>query len=136
MKYLLDTNIIIYYLKGMYPQIGEWLRHTPASDICISAITVAELEYGARGSNNYEKNMSVYRQFISAFQIVDFDADAATCYGDIRCILKNKGTPIGANDMLIAASALSRGLVVVTHNSREFERVDNLVVFDPCEDSE
>ena len=136
MKYLLDTNIIIYYLKGMYPQIGEWFRHTPASDIYVSTITVAELEYGARGSNNYEKNMSTYRQFISAFQIVDFDVDAAICYGDIRNNLKNKGIPIGANDMHIAASALSKGLVVLTHNSREFERVDNLVVFDPCEDSE
>ena len=132
MKYILDTNIIIYYLKGMYPEISKWLRGIDASDIYVSSITVAELEYGARGSNNYEKNMSVYRQFMSAFKIIDFDTNAAVCYGDIRNDLKSKGNPIGANDMLIAASALSRGFAVVTHNAREFEHIGGLLVLDPC----
>lgn len=116
----------------MYPEISKWLRGIDASDIYVSSITVAELEYGARGSNNYEKNMSVYRQFMSAFKIIDFDTNAAVCYGDICNDLKSKGNPIGANDMLIAASALSRGFAVVTHNAREFEHIGGLLVLDPC----
>ena len=98
--------------------------------IGISTIVLAELEFGASNSANYEKNKARLIFFVSLVELLPFDASAAPEYGKIRTDLKRKGTPIGFLNMLIAAHAKSKGLVIVTNNIREFERVEGLEVED------
>lgn len=126
MKYLLDTNIIIYYLNGKYRSIVENFKHTPKSMIYIPGIVMAELEYGAKNSKNYESSIKKIYAFTDTFEKVSFDEDAAKCYGTLRSTLKKQGQLIGANDMLIAATALAEDFVLVTNNVREFERVEGI----------
>lgn len=130
MKYLLNTNIIIYYLKGMFPKISEYLRHTPPDDILIPSVAVAELEFGAKNSIDYDANIIKIKRFLKPFSVVPFDASCAPYYGEIRYRLKKSGKPIGANDMLIAATALSNRATLVTHNTDEFCRVEGLKICD------
>lgn len=130
MKYLLDTNIIIYFLNGSYPEITGHLKHVPAQDIMIPAVVLAELEYGTRNSNDYEKSIAAIRKFTKPFEIAMFSENEAGEYGSIMTDLKKNGTPIGANDMMIAATARANGAVLVTHNLKEFQRVKNLVLED------
>ncbi len=96
------------------------------SDIGISSITVAELEYGVCKSQQQEKNRGALMQFLIPLEIVTFDQAAATVYGAIRSDLENRGLVIGAMDMLIAAHALSLGVTLVSNNVREFSRIGNL----------
>ena len=128
MKYMLDTNIIAY-AKNNRPEsvLQRFMEHRP-EDMCISAITMAELEYGICKSSKPAQNRLALMMFLSEIQVVPFDGDAAQEYGSIRVGLTAKGTPIGANDLLIAAHARSLGLTLVTNNGREFERVPGLVV--------
>ena len=102
-------------------------QHRP-EDICISAITLAELEYGVYNSLRPEQNQLALIAFLSSIAVVPFDADAAREYGLIRADLKKKETLIGANDLLIAAHARALGVTLVTNNTREFERVEGLKV--------
>ena len=128
MTYMLDTNIIAY-AKNNRPEsvLQRFMEHRP-EDMCISAITMAELEYGICKSSKPAQNRLALMMFLSEIQVVPFDGDAAQEYGSIRAELTAKGTPIGANDLLIAAHARSLGLTLVTNNGREFERVSGLVV--------
>jgi len=128
MKYMLDTNICIYLVKKKPPQVLEKFLALNLSEICISSITFAELEFGACKSNNPTKNRMALKIFLAGIKILPFDEKAATEYGDIRATLEKHGTPIGANDLLIAAHARSLKLTLVTNNLREFERVENLKV--------
>jgi tRNA(fMet)-specific endonuclease VapC len=96
------------------------------SDIGISSITVAELEYGVYKSQQQEKNRSALMQFLIPLEIIEFDQAAATVYGEIRSDLESRGLVIGAMDMLIAAHALSLSVTLVSNNVREFSRIDNL----------
>lgn len=130
MKYILDTNIIICFLNGRYPAVAEHLRHIPAGDIAVSTVTLAELEFGARKSCDYRTTAQQTEAFTKLFEHVLFDERAAKEYGRIRYDLNRAGTPIGANDMMIAASALVEDAVLVTHNVGEFSRVTGLVVED------
>lgn len=130
MKYLLDTNIIIYAIKGTYPAIPEHFRHVPAQTIAVPSVVVGEIEYGARKSISYEKTMAIYRAFINTFEVVSFNQSAAVRYGEIRNSLERAGTPIGGNDMQIAAIALAEGAILVTHNTKEFERIPGLQLQD------
>ena len=130
MKYILDTNIIIYYLKGEYDSIRRHLFHIPSDSILIPSIVLAELYFGADNSSDTERNKRAIDVFISAFEVIDFDKAAAAYYGRIRSELKRAGTPIGANDMLIAALALAHNAVLVTHNVREFSFVSGLITED------
>lgn len=98
------------------------------SDIGISSITVAELEYGVYKSQQQEKNRSVLIQFLIPLEIVEFDQAAATVYGLIRSDLESRGLVIGSMDMLIAAHALSLGVTLVSNNIREFSRISNLSI--------
>ncbi|MEK6764597.1 MAG: type II toxin-antitoxin system VapC family toxin [Nitrospirota bacterium] len=95
-------------------------------DIGISSVTVAELEYGASKSRHPTKNRLALDQFISPLDVAAFDRDAATAYGRLRANLEQKGTPIGAMDLLIAAHALSLRVRLITNNAREFRRVPGL----------
>ena len=105
----------------------NFLTHS-RDDLCISSITLAELEFGACKSNNPLKNRAALTIFLADIKILPFDDKAATEYGDIRATLEMHGTPIGANDLLIAAHARSLQLILVTNNLKEFERVDGLKV--------
>ena len=129
-RYMLDTNMIAY-AKNRRPLrvLDQLLRHEP-SEIAISSITMAELEYGIQNSSRPEQNRIALMMFLAGISILPFDAGAALEYGDIRCKLKTQGIIIGGNDMLIAAHARSQGLTLVTHNTREFSRVDDLQIED------
>lgn len=129
MKYMLDTNMCIYAQKNI-PQVIEKMKNNFQYGVAISSITLAELEFGVQASANVEKNTIALYKFLSIVEILDFDSSAATEYGKIRADLKKKGTPIGNMDMLISAHAKSENLIVVTHNTREFERVEGLQLED------
>ena len=130
MRYMLDTNICIYAIKHKPPEvIRKFLSHDP-SDLCISSITYAELMHGLEKSMAVERNRVAIMMFLSPISILDFDSYAAREYGRIRADLERKGTPIGPMDMLIAAHARAEGLILVTNNTREFERVEELEIED------
>ncbi len=130
MKYFLDTNVIIDALKGKSKNIRSHFENINSDEIYISSIVAAELEYGAAHSHDYEKNKNLYESFIANFEIISFDFLCREAYGSLRQELSSKGFIIGSNDMLIAATALTYGAILVTHNTREFERIPNLVLED------
>ena len=130
MRYMLDTNICIFAIKHKSQEvIKNFLRHAP-DELCISSITYAELLHGVEKSRAVEQNRIALTMFLSPISVLDFDAQAATEYGRIRAALERKGTPIGPMDMLIAAHAKAEDLILVTNNTREFERVENLTLED------
>jgi tRNA(fMet)-specific endonuclease VapC len=128
LKYLLDTNVCVDYLTGQFPSVTAKLADLEPEDVAISAIAVAELRYGADKSSRPRGNHSRLDEWLAHVPLLDFDARAASEYGRIRCRLEAKGTPIGPNDLLIAAQALSRGATLVTDNEGEFRRVRGLRV--------
>jgi tRNA(fMet)-specific endonuclease VapC len=127
-KYLLDTDICIYIIKRKPPEVLDRFRASSPTDIGVSAITVAELEYGACKSQQVEKNRAALQQFLLPLPLLDFSADATLVYGQIRADLSRQGCIIGAMDLLIAAQALSRDLILVTNNTDEFARVSGLKI--------
>lgn len=129
MKYMLDTNMCIYAQKRNASVLSH-LKEAWQEGIAISAITLAELEHGVQASASKEKNAVALMKFLTLVDVLPFDSVAAAEYGDICATLRSKGTPIGTMDMLIAGHARSAGLVIVTHNVREFERVEGLVLED------
>ena len=127
LKYLLDTNIVIYVLKRRPAEIlATFNKH--ASRMAISTITLSELMYGAEKSQNTAKNLEAIEDFISHLEVLSYDANASQHYGDIKAFLERGGTPIGVNDIHIAAHARSHGYTLVTNNVREFNRVPNLAI--------
>ena len=128
MKLMLDTNICIHIIRRKPPEVLALFKAYTPGDVCISAITLAELEYGAEKSAFPEKNKLALALFLSGIAILPFDEAASAEYGRIRASLEKAGTPIGANDLLIAAHAKSLGLTLVTNNAREFCRVEGLQV--------
>ncbi|MDR9417523.1 MAG: type II toxin-antitoxin system VapC family toxin [Gracilimonas sp.] len=127
-KYLLDTNICIYIIKRKPEQVFKKFRSLALGDVAISSITLAEMQYGIAKSSKQTKNQEALDQFLLPLEILDFTSSAAIEYGKIRSTLASKGTPIGSMDLLIAAHARSIGAVLVTNNTREFKRVDNIKV--------
>ena len=130
MKYFLDTNIIIYALNGKYPAILPHFEQVPVMAIAIPSAVLAEIEYGARKSRDYTKTIQLYRKFLHPFEVAPFTQYAAECYGQIRADLETKGQVIGANDLLISATAMAENGTLVTHNTREFSRIAGLAVED------
>ena len=128
MKFLLDTNICIYIIKRQPPQVLDKFRTLDLSDVGISSITVAELEYGAYKSQQTDRNRVAFNQFLMPLEIVPFDERATQNYGQLRSQLERQGIVIGSMDMLIASQALSLGLILVTNNVKEFSRIPDLVV--------
>lgn len=126
MAYLLDTNAVIAVLKGADSPVGQRLRREAPGDVFISSIVLHELFYGAFKSARVERNLAVVERL--RFGVLDFSAEDARAAGMVRAALAAKGTPIGPYDVLIAGQALARGLVLVTRNSGEFERVFGLSV--------
>lgn len=125
LKYLLDTNIVIYVLKRRPKEVLE-VFNINSSRMAISSITLSELLYGAEKSQNIDKNLEAIEEFISHLDVLPYDAKASQHYGQIKAALEKKGEIIGENDIHIAAHAISQGLILVTNNLREFKRVHNL----------
>ena len=128
MKVMLDTNICIYIIKRHPESVLRQFGSFPVGDIGISAITLAELEYGAAKSAQSKRNHEALEQFISPLQVAAFDRQATEAYGKTRAILERTGRAIGAMDLLIAAHALSLGVRLVTNNEKEFKLVPGLRV--------
>jgi tRNA(fMet)-specific endonuclease VapC len=128
MRYLLDTNICIYLIKEKPVHVTETFNAYSVGEIGVSSITVGELWYGVAKSERREVNEQALEQFLLPLIVSEFDEEAAEAYGDIRAVLEKEGKPIGAMDMLIAAHAVSLGVVLVTSNEREFSRVPELTV--------
>lgn len=128
MKYMLDTNIIIYAKCNRPEEVLKRFRKYSPEEMCISAITFAELEYGVEKSMKPEQNRIALMLFLSNIEIMPFDGRAAAEYGKIRSNLEKRGELIGSNDMLIAAHAKALDLTLITNNTREFERVEGLKI--------
>ncbi|MGV0102622.1 Twitching motility protein PilT [Nostoc sp. DSM 114160] len=128
MRYLLDTNICIYLIKQKPQKVLDKFQTLSISDVGISSITVAELEYGVAKSQQQKKNRIALMQFLLPLEIVEFNQASATIYGSIRSDLESRGLIIGAMDMLIASHALSLGVILVTNNVREFSRIPTLLL--------
>lgn len=128
MKYMLDTNIIAYAKNNRPEEVLQQFRQHDIFDMCISAITLAELEYGIANSSRPLQNRLGLMAFLNGIEVLDFDAEAAQEYGSIRADLKQRGELIGANDLLIAAHAKSKGLTLITNNTKEFERIEGLTI--------
>ena len=128
MIYMLDTNICIYAMKKRPEKVLQRLRNELDNGVCISSITLAELEYGMKHSSNPAKNEQALLRFLLPFSVLPFGSAAASEYGEIRAYLQSQGTPIGPLDMLIAGHARAEKLILVTNNVREFERVPNLEI--------
>ena len=127
LKYLLDTNIVIYVLKRRPKEVLD-IFNANASRMAISSITLSELMYGAEKSLNTDKNLEAVEEFVSHLAVLPYDAKASQHYGQIKAALEKKGQIIGENDIHIAAHAISHGLILVSNNVREFKRVSNLAL--------
>jgi tRNA(fMet)-specific endonuclease VapC len=125
LRYLLDTNIVIYVLKRRPVEVLSTFNAN-ASRMAISSITLAELLHGAEKSSRVSENLAAIEDFCSRLQVLPYGPKAAQHYGAIRAALEKLGQPIGVNDMHIAAHARSEGLVLVTNNMGEFARVTAL----------
>lgn len=125
LRYLLDTNIVIYVLKRRPVEVLSTFNAN-ASRMAISSITLAELLHGAEKSSRVSENLAAVEDFCSRLQVMPYGPKAAQHYGAIRAALEKLGQPIGVNDMHIAAHARSEGLVLVTNNMGEFARVPAL----------
>lgn len=130
MKFLLDTNVCIHLLNGTRPIVQSRLAQHQPMDVGLCAISVAELRYGARKSSRVSENLVLIERFCRPFISLPFDDACAASYGIIRADLERAGTPIGPNDLLIAATAAAHDLVLVTHNTREFGRIAGLQLTD------
>lgn len=124
-QFLLDTNIVIYVIKRRPIEVMETFNQN-ATRMAISSITLAELIHGAEKSSKSSQNYAVIEDFCSRLEVLPYTAKAAAHYGNIRAALEKTGQPIGINDLHIAAHARSEGLVLITNNTREFERVPAL----------
>ena len=132
MLVLLDTNICIHLInrRSGFERVLRRLSGRSFGEICISAVTVSELRYGVVKSARSSENAATLDEFLSRFELLDYPVDAAATYGRIRTDLERAGTPIGNNDLLIAAHALAIYARVATSNTSEFERVRGLKVLD------
>jgi tRNA(fMet)-specific endonuclease VapC len=132
LQYMLDTDICSYIMKGSEPRVMRRLTSKLVGEVCISAISEAELMYGVEVSPRPDRDRARLEVLLRHMVILDFVRDASSDYAQIRAALKKKGTMIGANDLLIAAHARCLGLTLVTNNVREFRRVPGLKIENWC----
>ena len=125
LKYMLDTNIVIYTMKNKPDSVLEMFKKHHGR-MCISSITYMELVYGAERSSNPDRNLTSLEGFVARMDVLPLDDSAAAHAGQIRAELARLGMPIGPYDQLIAGHARSQGLVLVTNNEKEFARVPGL----------
>ena len=125
LRYMLDTNICIYVIKNYPTKLRERFNRL-AEQLCISSITLAELHYGAEKSARRFANLKAVTEFCARLEVLSFSPSAAAHYGQIRAELERAGRRAGSHDMMIGGHARSEGLVLVTNNVREFERMSGL----------
>ncbi len=128
MRFMLDTNTCIELIRNRDERVLRRMKRRSTDEICVSSVTLSELEYGVAKSTNPEKNRLALAEFMTPLTVAPYDDAVAPVYGRIRAELEQAGTPIGSLDTMIAAHALSLGLAVVTGNEREFRRVPGLKV--------
>ena len=127
MRYMLDTDICIYAINERPPGVLQALREHHAEGLGVSAITASELHFGVARTKS-ARNAQALRQFLAGLEVADFDGVAAEVAGQVRAWLAAQGTPIGPYDSLIACHAQALGVILVTNNTREFERVPGLTL--------
>jgi tRNA(fMet)-specific endonuclease VapC len=130
MIYLLDTNACIGYLNARSERLKQRLEATPPEALTVCSIVEAELFFGAAKSRSPQETLRTQQSFLEKFRSLSFDTEAALRYGALRADLERRGTPIGANDLMIASIALTHGLTLITHNLREFASVNGLLIED------
>ncbi len=128
--YLLDTNICIFLIKKKNPLLIEKFKKNYNKGIFISSLTLAELEFGVENSEHIEKNRLSLIEFLTIFEILNFEQKDAKEFGIIKRDLRNSGKMIGAIDALLAAQSISRKLIFITNNTKEFERINNIKIED------
>lgn len=130
MKYLLDTNTCIEFLRQRDSAVKNHLAKANQEDVLLCSVVKAELYHGAQRSAQATRNPEKLQDFFASFKSLPFDDAAAEAYGRLRAALEKQGTLIGPNDLLIAAIALAHNVTLVTHNTREFECVPGLTLED------
>jgi len=123
MRYMLDTDISSYIIKGGYGAVEQHLMNTPPSDICISAVTRAELVYGLKALSPKHRLHAAVHRFLRVTTVLAWDAEAADLFAEIKHQLRSAGTPIGEMDMLIAAHAIAADAILVTNNTRHYAHI-------------
>ena len=129
LKFMLDTNICIFTIKNR-PEAVRMAFMAHHGQLCISTVTLMELVYGAEKSSSPQRNLAVVEGFAARLEVLNYDQDAAIHTGQLRAELALLGNPIGPYDQMIAGHARSQGLILVTNNTREFERVPGLRIED------
>ena len=127
LKYMLDTNIIIYTMKNRPQQVKRRFEQHK-DQMCISSVTLGELIFGAEHSQQVELNLADIEAIVARLEVLPFDNKAAYHFGQIRAALYNIGRPIGPYDMMIAGQTRASGLTLITNNIKEFERVPGLIL--------
>lgn len=134
-RYLLDSNVWIYAMNGRHPDVREKLESLPLASVFLSDIVLGELAFGWENSAHPQVTRTRVEQFLKHFPKLSSDETTARIYGQQRQQLQSRGTPIGMNDFWIAAQALAHNMTLVTHNTREFARIDGIKLEDwvtPC----
>jgi len=127
--YMLDTDTVSFFMKDNPKSVRKNVEKHSSKELCISAITCAELMFGLR--RNYSKQLDLWlHEALGNFKIIDFDDNSAAIYGDIRSALEKSGELLDNMDMLIASSALASGAVLVSHNIKHFSRIKGLKLED------
>jgi tRNA(fMet)-specific endonuclease VapC len=124
--FFLDTNICIYFLKGLYPNIQKRMAGLLPPQIKIPSIVAAELFCGAKKSARKKENLDIVQKFLIPFEIIPFESQAAEIYSDIRAATESAGIMIGQNDLIIASTVMAAEGILVTNNIKEFGRIKNL----------
>lgn len=132
--FFIDTNTCIYFMNGKFPSVREKFLSVSPKEIKISSVVKGELLLGAFKSQTREKTTEKVERFLKPFEIVDFTDKMSYDYADIRKDLEFVGTPIGANDLLIAATVLYEKATLITHNMDEFSRINGLKIEDWVEE--
>ncbi len=127
-RYLLDTNICLYIAKHNPPAVRARFEQHAANELAMSVVTLGELRHGAEKSQAWEKALATLSRLEASIQVAPLTETAGQHYGQIRATLETSGTPIGNNDLWIAAHARAEGWILVTDNEREFKRVEGLQV--------
>ncbi len=127
-QYLIDTDIIIYWLKNKYPQINEKIVVVGESNVFISAITVAELYFGAYNSSKCDENVQLINELLMEINVINFDSNTAEEFGRIKSKIKKKGKILNDSDLFIAATAITHQMTLVTNNEKHFQRIENLTI--------
>lgn len=130
MPYLLDTNVCAMYMNGRSQSVRDRVLSTPTDEMVVCSVVKAELFYGAMRSNNPSRTLERQQGFLDRFTSLSFDDEAALIFGQIRARLAAAGTPIGSYDLQVAAITLTHNLTLITHNTAEFSRVDDLQLED------